>query len=103
MKPAAMRPRVQVLVCTHARAPTDPLASGCGAAGPAVFSAMKRAVIASGRAARVWVTATGCMGHCPRVGCSVALHPMNEHHVEVTEADAPALTSRALAASEGGA
>ncbi|MFO0645949.1 MAG: (2Fe-2S) ferredoxin domain-containing protein [Polyangiales bacterium] len=95
MTPAPFRPAVHLFVCTNARGPNDPLRSGCGASGPAVFAALKRAALTSGEAARVWVTSTGCLGHCPPSGCSVAVYPQNEHYVTVTEADAPALFQRA--------
>lgn len=96
MKSSHLRPAVQLFVCTNARAPGDPLRSGCGASGPAVFAALKRAVLSSGAGARVWVTATGCQGHCPASGCAVAVYPRNEHLVEVAEADAPAVLRAAL-------
>lgn len=96
MKVAALRPESHVLVCVNAREPDDPLRSGCGAAGPAVFSALKRATLGAGFAARVWVTSTGCLGHCPRAGCSVVMHPQNVHLVEVTDGDVPAIVARAL-------
>ncbi len=89
MKPAALRPAAQVFVCTNARRPGDPLRSGCGAAGPALFAALKRLAIEGGLAGRVWVTATGCMGQCPPSGCAVAVYPRNEHLVAVVEDDAP--------------
>ena len=94
MRPSPLRPRVHVLVCTNARRPDDPLRSGCGASGPEVFATLKRAT--AGVAARVWVTATGCLGHCPRSGCAVAIHPHNEHLVEVIAEDVPAVLAQAL-------
>ena len=94
MRSSPLRPRVHVLVCTNDRRPDDPLRSGCGASGPAVFTALKRAT--AGIAARVWVTATGCLGHCPRSGCAVAIHPHNEHLVEVIAEDVPAVLAQAL-------
>ena len=96
MREAAARPRVHLLVCTNARRPDDPLRSGCGESGPAVFGALKRATVGGGIAARAWVTATGCLGHCPGRGCAVAIHPRNEHLVEVVEGDVPAVLERAL-------
>lgn len=91
MKPAAFQPLTQVFVCTHARAPTDPLRSGCGAAGPAVFTALKRASLEQRLPRNTWVTATGCMGLCPASGCSVAVMPRHQHYVEVTADDVEAL------------
>ena len=96
VKDAPLQPRVQVFVCGHARAADDPLRSGCGESGPAVFGALKRATVGGGIAARAWVTATGCLGHCPGRGCAVAIHPRNEHLVEVVEGDVPAVLERAL-------
>lgn len=96
MKESPLRPRVHVLVCTNARRPDDPLRSGCGASGPEVFATLKRAT--AGIASRVWVTATGCLGHCPRSGCAVAIHPRNEHLVEVVAEDVPAVLAQALGA-----
>lgn len=102
MKPAAFAPRVHLLVCANARAADDPLRSGCGAAGPAVFAALKSAVLGAGAARGVWVTRTACLGHCPRVGCAVVIHPRNEHRVEVTADDAPALLREVLRAPPEG-
>lgn len=98
MKASPLRPKVHVLVCTNARRVDDPLRSGCGEAGPGVFEALKRATVGGGVAARVWVTATGCLGHCPRRGCAVAIHPHNEHLVEVVAEDVPAVLTQALGA-----
>src|SRR5690242_2094843 len=96
MEPARFKPRVQIFVCANARAPDDPLASACGTAGPGVCGAIKRAVGAAGRVRDVWVTRTGCLGHCPPKGCSVALYPENEQFVNVTEGDAAAIVAAAL-------
>lgn len=96
MKVSTLRPESHVLVCVNARRSDDPLRSGCGAAGPAVFTALKRAALDSGLGSRVWVTSTGCLGHCPRAGCSVVIHPQNVHLVEVTDGHVPAVVARAL-------
>ncbi len=97
MKLSRCRPFAQIFVCTHARPPDDPLASGCGVAGPDVFRALKSLVIHVAGQGDVWVTATACLGHCPRKGCSVTVHPHNVHFVEVTAADAEGLIARARA------
>lgn len=91
MKRASFAPRAQLFVCTNLRAADDPLASGCGAAGPRVFAALKRAVAAQGEVAAVWVTATRCLGHCPRRGCAVVVEPAGAQLVEVEAEDAPEL------------
>ncbi len=96
MTPSKFRPATHLLVCNNARAPDDPLRSGCGAHGPAVFVALKREALARAMASRVWVTATGCMGQCPPSGCAVAVYPRNEHLVAVVEDDAPAIFQRAI-------
>lgn len=89
-------------MCTNARAPDDPLRSGCGAAGPQVYLALKSAVLRAGRTQDVWVTATGCLGHCPRRGCAVALHPSNTQLVEVEAPDAAAVLHAATRPAQDG-
>src|SRR4051812_38163803 len=96
MEPARFKPRAQVFVCANVRASDDPLASGCGKAGPDVFCAIKRAITKAGRVHDVWVTRTGCLGHCPPFGCSVALYPGNEQLSRVTEGDVAAIVAVAL-------
>jgi predicted metal-binding protein len=96
MKPAAMKPRVQLFVCTNNRDANDPLKSGCGAHGPGVYQAMKREVARRGRVVDVWVTRTLCLGQCPPEGCSVSLEPSREQWVEVREGDVTTLLDRAL-------
>ena len=88
MRATDLRPLRQIFVCTNALAAEDPMRSGCGASGPAVFVALKSAVLRRGLTRDVWVTGTGCLGHCPRRGCSVVIHPANEHLVEVEPGDA---------------
>ncbi len=100
MRQGTMRPRAQLFVCVNARRTDDPLRSGCGDAGPALFTALKRETLRAGLATELWVTATACLGHCPRTGCSVTLHPRNEHWIEAHEADAAALLRRARDAED---
>lgn len=99
MQRTTLRPEGQLFVCTNVRAAGEALESGCGAAGPAVFDALKAAVLRSGRARALWVTRTGCLGHCPRQGCAVALYPANEQLVGVLAHEAPAVLALALARS----
>lgn len=96
MKPAPLRPRVQLFVCTNAREASDPLRSACGTHGPRVYQALKRGVATAGRSVDVWVTRTLCLGQCPASGCAVAIQPGNEHWVDVTEGEADALLEHAL-------
>lgn len=87
MRPSTLRPRRQLFVCTNQRAAEDPLRSGCGAEGPRVFLALKTATLRRGLTRDLWITASGCLGHCPDKGCAVAVHPENRHLVEVTVDD----------------
>jgi (2Fe-2S) ferredoxin len=96
MKPSVLKPLAHVLVCTNQRKPEDPLRSGCGAAGPEVFASLKRRVIEGGIGARVWVTSTGCLGLCPRKGCTVSVYPANTHLVEVVTSDVDEVFRHAL-------
>lgn len=98
MRPAAFRPAAQVFVCTNVRAADDPLRSGCGEAGPAVFGALKREALARGVATKVWIVSTGCQGQCSREGCAVVIHPPGEHLVAVREADVAGVFLRAASA-----
>lgn len=87
MRASSLRPRRQLFVCTNARADGDPLRSGCGSVGPAVFTALKGAALRRGLSRDLWITRTHCLGHCPEKGCAVALHPQNLHLIEVSVDD----------------
>lgn len=100
MRPARLRPLRQIFVCTNRRGDDDPLRSGCGDAGPAVFTALKSAALRAASPRDVWVTATRCLGHCPPRGCAVAMHPQNVHLVEVEAGDVDAVLHAALAPSQ---
>ncbi len=96
MKPARIAPVAQLFVCTNARASDDPLQSRCGEHGGIVLAALKRKVAQLGRVSDVWVTKTGCLGQCPKDGCSVVIAPSGEQWVDVREGDVTALLERAL-------
>lgn len=100
MRTSPIRPRRQLFVCTNARSEDDPLRSGCGHAGPGVFLALKTAALRRGLSASVWITASRCLGHCPGVGCAVAIHPANAHLVEVEVGDVDALLQLAVESSQ---
>lgn len=87
MRVTNLRPLRQIFVCTNARADGDPMQSGCGDSGPGVFVALKSAVLRRGLTRDVWVTRSGCLGHCPQRGCTVVIHPENLHLIEVEAAD----------------
>src|SRR5437773_1796823 len=97
MEPARLRPRTQIFVCTNDRAPSDPLTSACGRAGPDVYNAIKREVDAAGRIGDLWVTRTGSLGHCPPHGCAVAVYPTNQQFINVTAAEAGQIAAVAVA------
>jgi (2Fe-2S) ferredoxin len=96
MKQSVLKPLAQLFVCTNQRRPDDPLRSGCGVTGPEVFAALKQRVIEGGIGSRVWITSTGCLGLCPRAGCTVSVYPANAHLVEVTKSDVDEVLRRAL-------
>jgi predicted metal-binding protein len=101
MKPSKFAPTAQMFVCTHARAPTDPLKSGCGAAGPPLFDALRALAAQVGATRDLWVSRAGCLGHCPREGCAVAVYPSGGQWIEATVADARGLLLHALRANRG--
>jgi (2Fe-2S) ferredoxin len=90
-----LSPKSHLFVCANRRPADSPLGPGCGAAGEEVFAALKRGVLAQGRAGSVWVTQTQCLGICPKRGATVALYPKGVFYAEVTAADAPALLHEA--------
>jgi (2Fe-2S) ferredoxin len=98
MQPAKLTPEAQIFVCAHARPPGDPLASACGAHGPAVLEALRSLVRRSGRVRSVWVTRAACLGQCPGGGCAVAVYPRGEQWIDVRAEDAAALLDAALTA-----
>lgn len=100
MRPAVLRPVAHVFVCTNVRRANDPLRSGCGTAGPTLFTRLKRLALEGAVASRVWITATGCQGHCPKEGCAVSLYPACSHFIEAHEEDAHEILRAALARKE---
>ncbi len=94
MKTLSLRKRV--LVCTNAREATNPLGRGCGADGVRVHDAVLAEIGRRNAYSTVWLTKTGCLGRCPRVGCTVVLTPSGVTHDEVTEADAALLVTQVL-------
>lgn len=98
MRQSTFAPRAQIFVCTNQRAEDDPLKSACGAHGTAVFDAIRSEVRARGLLAALWVTRTGCLGQCPREGCSVVVHPAGAQLVDVRVEDASAVVDLAFRA-----
>ena len=91
MKLSALKPRVHLYVCTNERRAGDPLGEGCGARGAATYAALKAAVARRGLVSSVWVARTGCLGICPKEGCTVGLSPGPRYVEEVGAHDADAL------------
>jgi (2Fe-2S) ferredoxin len=92
MRSSQLRPRLHVYVCGNRRDADDPLGSGCGDDGEAVFSALK-ARTRSLDPRSVWVTRTQCLGLCPKRGCTVAVAPSMQYLVEVELDDVEPLVS----------
>jgi predicted metal-binding protein len=90
VNPSQFAPRKHIFVCTHQRAPGDPLGTGCGERGEAVFLRLK-ARVQEKRAFDVWITRTACMGVCPQVGCTIASTETETLMRDVTTSDAETL------------
>ena len=78
-------------MCVNRRASDDPLGSGCGDRGDAVYAALKQHVARAGLVSRVWTTRTYCLGVCPKEGTAVAVSPGGVLLADVTASDVPAL------------
>jgi hypothetical protein len=98
MRASPFRPsRGQILVCVNRRPDGDPLGTGCGDRGEAVYSAMRRGLSPAGLSGAMWVTRTHCQGICPAIGACVTLPSASEGGdmlTEVTPADVPAIVLR---------
>jgi hypothetical protein len=70
----APSPKLHLFVCANQRE-GSPLGPGCGAAGEALYEALKREVFARGEVTTTWVTKTHCLGICPAQGATVARFP----------------------------
>jgi (2Fe-2S) ferredoxin len=100
MRAAPLAPSVHLFVCANRRPENSPLGQGCGAAGEAVFSALKAEVARRGAYRAIWITRTHCLGICPRTGCTVASYPAQRIVSEVDVGDAIGLLDAAVARSE---
>ncbi len=102
MRPSDLAPRVHVFVCTNRRAPGSPLGTGCSGEGEALYDALKREVARRGAYADVWITATACMGVCPKQGATVSVYPEQRVLTEVMAGDAERLIEEATAGDPRG-
>jgi (2Fe-2S) ferredoxin len=90
------RPQMHLLVCTNLRPEDAPLPCCARAGGLEVAEALRRAVGSAGLSGRVWVTQTGCLTFCNRIGATVVAYPGARWFTEVRPEDAPALLSSLL-------
>lgn len=95
--PSNLKPRVHLFVCTNRRPDDSPLGAGCG--GDELYATLKKVALARGQAASVWVTATACLGLCPKVGSAVAIYPSQRLVTSVGVEDAQRLYDEALVGS----
>jgi (2Fe-2S) ferredoxin len=86
MRASPFEPKRHLFVCTNRRNPDSPLGGGCGERGAAVYAALKALVAERGETSSVWVTQTGCLGVCPKVGATVARY---ESAADAAPRDAP--------------
>ena len=90
MKVSDVKRRAQLFVCTNGRRADDVLGGGCGARGEAVHDALRDAIARRRAWQHVWLAKVGCLGVCPKVGCTIAVTPTGAllDEVEATDADA---------------
>ncbi|MBI2147827.1 (2Fe-2S) ferredoxin domain-containing protein [Candidatus Woesearchaeota archaeon] len=74
-----------VFVCVNKR--TEGQACCSSVAGEEIFYALKYFINMNGLAGRVFVTKTGCLGYCNRVGATVVIYPERAWFKEVTMND----------------
>jgi len=92
----SFRPRIHILVCTNER-PVDAPLPCCGRAGGLeVAQALRRAVSQAGLGGEVWVTHTGCLTFCNKVGTTVVAYPQGQWFTEVRPEDAADLLKSLL-------
>jgi (2Fe-2S) ferredoxin len=96
MKLSTLRRRAQIFVCTNRRDAGDPLGAGCGDRGEAVHEALRTAIGSRRAWTDVWLARTGCLGVCPKHGCTVALAPSGGVVEEVEPDDVDTLLDVAL-------
>lgn len=75
MKVASIRRRVQIFVCNNRRDEGDSLGAGCGDRGDEVHDEMRAEIGRRGAWGEVWLARSGCLGVCPKRGCTVAVTP----------------------------
>ena len=83
-----------VFVCTNRRSAHDPLGAGCGDRGEAVYEALRAEIGRRGAWRSVWLARSGCIGVCPKKGCTVVAG--SARYDEVSPADAKTLIFSAL-------
>lgn len=87
-------PNRHLFVCVNRRSEWDPLGSGCGDRGEALYASLKACVAQRGLVRDVWVTRTLCLGLCPRRGGALASYPEGLLLSEVDEQAVETLCER---------
>ena len=91
VRSSPLLPTLHVFVCTNRRGPSSPLGAGCAERGDRVYERLKAMVAARGSFRATWITQTGCLGLCPKRGCTVAIYPEQRLLVDVEEDDCDAI------------
>lgn len=92
------RPTIQIFVCTNLRPSASPLPCCSNADGDAVATALRNAASRSSFRGQIWVTQTGCLTFCNRIGTTVVAYPMARWFTEVKVEDIPTLLREVEAA-----
>ena len=85
MQPIPLRPVKHILVCTNER--TDGRDCCANTGGHDIYTELKEYVKESGLRSIVWVTRTGCLGFCNKIGTTVVIYPEQIWFKEVRKED----------------
>ena len=73
MQSISLRPVKHILVCTNEREQEKECCSHTGSY--EIFRELKDWVKANGLSSSIWVTRTGCLGFCNKVGATIVIYP----------------------------
>ena len=73
MQPITLRPIKHILVCTNEREQGEECCSHTGSY--AIYRELKDFVKEKGLRSAVWVTRTGCLGFCNKIGATIVIYP----------------------------
>ncbi len=102
MQPIRILPQTHLFVCANRRKVDDPLGTGCGDYGEALYETLKAEVARRGLVRSVWVTKTLCLGICPKRGATAASYPDQKMWGGAEADDATMLLDAALAGKTRG-